>query len=196
MSGVTKLCKDGRANRISHACLSGGKTLKLILTRHAKSNWDDPLLDDHDRRLNERGEVGAERMGIWLADRGHVPSQIICSTAKRAKMTAQIIMEQFADKPKIDLISGLYHASPDTILAKIRSAKAGDLMVIGHNPGLASFADLISETRPKHERFTSFPTTSTLVSEVHRESWNDLKFGDARLLSFIVPRDLKLLNLA
>ena len=132
-------------------------------------------------------------MGAWLADRGHVPKRILCSTAKRAQMTAQIIMEQFADKPDISFISGLYNATPDTILAKVRSAAAGDLMVIGHNPGLASFADLISETRPKHERFSTFPTTSTLISEVQRDDWSDLKFGDAKLLNFVVPRDLKVL---
>ncbi len=193
LSAVTKLCKDGRAERISHAYLSGRKTLKLILTRHAKSSWDDPTIDDHDRPLNERGEAGAERMGAWLADRGHVPALILCSTAKRAQMTARIMMEQFADRPELSLISGLYHASPDTILAKIRAANAADLMVVGHNPGLASFADLISETRPKHERFTSFPTTSTLISEVHRDSWADLKFGDAKMVNFVVPRDLKVL---
>lgn len=161
--------------------------------RHAKSSWDDLTKDDHDRPLNERGEAGAERVGTWLADRGHVPKMILCSTAKRAAMTAQIMMEQFADKPEVSYISSLYEASPDSVLAKIRNAPPGDLMVVGHNPGMASFADLISETRPKHERFSTFPTTSTLVSEVHRDSWADLKFGDARLLSFVVPRDLKLL---
>lgn len=150
-------------------------------------------MDDHDRPLNARGEAGAERVGAWLADRGHVPKLILCSTANRAVMTAKIIMEQFADKPEIDYTMGLYHASPDTILSKIRAAKKGDLMVVGHNPGIASFADLISETRPKHERFAVYPTTSTLVSDVARDSWADLKFGDARLLNFVVPRDLKAL---
>ncbi|MEM7472118.1 MAG: histidine phosphatase family protein [Pseudomonadota bacterium] len=163
------------------------------MTRHAKSSWDDLSLDDHDRPLNLRGEAGAERMGAWLADREHVPKRILCSTAKRAKMTAQIIMEQFADKPEIDYIAGLYHASPDTVLAKIRTAPTGDLMVVGHNPGIASFADLISETRPRHERFAVYPTTATLVSEVPVDTWDALKFGQARELSFVVPRDLKLL---
>ncbi len=150
-------------------------------------------MDDHDRPLNARGEAGAERVGAWLADRGHVPKRVLCSTAKRAVMTAQIMMEQFVDKPEIDYITGLYHASPDTILNKIRAASAGDLLVVGHNPGIASFADLISETRPKHERFGVFPTTSTMVSEVPKEEWAELKFGDARLLNFVVPRDLKAL---
>lgn len=118
---------------------------------------------------------------------------ILCSTAQRAKMTAKIIMEQFADKPAVEYIQGLYHASPDTILAKIRMAPQGDLMVVGHNPGMASFADLICETRPKHERFTVYPTTATLVAEVPIQSWEALQFRAAREVSFVVPRELKAL---
>ena len=34
-------------------------TQRLILMRHAKSDWDDPLLDDRDRPLNGRGRRSA-----------------------------------------------------------------------------------------------------------------------------------------
>ena len=44
---------------VSHASLSPQMTLRLILTRHAKSSWDDPLIDDHDRPLNPRGAKAA-----------------------------------------------------------------------------------------------------------------------------------------
>jgi len=37
-------------------------SLKLILMRHAKSGWDDPV-EDHDRPLNSRGRISAEVMG-------------------------------------------------------------------------------------------------------------------------------------
>ena len=46
---------------------------RLILTRHAKSSWDDPLTPDHDRPLNERGKAAAADLGVWLASRGYVP---------------------------------------------------------------------------------------------------------------------------
>ena len=36
---------------------------RLILTRHAKSSWDDPLMNDHDRPLNERGKMAAADLG-------------------------------------------------------------------------------------------------------------------------------------
>ena len=51
-------------------------TLRLILTRHAKSSWDDPLMSDHDRPLNERGKAAAADLGNWLASRGYVPEEV------------------------------------------------------------------------------------------------------------------------
>ena len=51
-------------------------TLRLILTRHAKSSWDDPLMSDHDRPLNERGKAAAADLGNWLASRGYVPDVV------------------------------------------------------------------------------------------------------------------------
>ena len=43
---------------------------RLILTRHAKSSWDDPTMADHDRPLNARGRGAAADLGGWLASRG------------------------------------------------------------------------------------------------------------------------------
>ena len=34
----------------------------IYLLRHAKSDWDDAALADHDRRLNERGREAAPRL--------------------------------------------------------------------------------------------------------------------------------------
>ena len=60
---------------------------RLILTRHAKSSWDDPLMSDHDRPLNERGKAAAADLGQWLASRGYVPDQVLCSDALRTRKT-------------------------------------------------------------------------------------------------------------
>ena len=38
-------------------------TRTLILIRHAKSDWDDPRLTDHQRALNPRGRRAAPRIG-------------------------------------------------------------------------------------------------------------------------------------
>ena len=167
--------------------------MKLILTRHSKSSWDDLNIDDHDRVLNDRGKIAADRMGWWLREQSHVPQNVLCSTAERAKWTCALMIEQMDPRPEVSFESGLYHASPDQILAHIRKAPSGDLMVVGHNPGIAAFAEMICDTSPKHERFSVYPTTATLIADVPLDSWSELNFGDARVLNFIVPRDLKVL---
>ena len=63
-------------------------TLRLILTRHAKSSWDDPTLADHDRPLNARGIRAAGLIGGWLASRGDVPGEVL-RRLQRAGFTAQ-----------------------------------------------------------------------------------------------------------
>ena len=66
---------------------------RLTLLRHAKSSWKDPLLDDFDRPLNQRGERDAPVMGRRLQARGARPSMILTSPAKRALRTARLIAQ-------------------------------------------------------------------------------------------------------
>ena len=81
---ITWADSTGRGNRP----YSGGVGMKrLILTRHAKSSWEDPLTPDHDRPLNERGRAAAADLGQWLASRGYVPGQVLCSDALRTRKT-------------------------------------------------------------------------------------------------------------
>lgn len=130
-------------------------------------------------------------MGKWLREQEHEPRRVICSTARRAKLTAQEMCAQFEGTPEITFLPELYHASPDILLAQIKQAEMGDLMVVGHNPGMAQFAAMICDTAPRHERFGVYPTTATLVAEIAGQSWKGLEFGAARALNFIVPRELK-----
>ncbi|PTX57188.1 phosphohistidine phosphatase [Litoreibacter ponti] len=170
--------------------------MKLILTRHAKSSWDDLSLDDHDRPLNERGRAAATRMGGWISGRRHTPAHVLCSTAERAQETCALMCEQMDPTPQVIHTPELYHASPDTILAQIKRAPAGDLMVVGHNPGMCEMARMIVDVPPNHDRFAVYPTTATLIAEFSGDSWADLSFGTARVIQFIVPRELKELQTA
>ncbi|SVB52950.1 uncharacterized protein METZ01_LOCUS205804, partial [marine metagenome] len=43
---------------------------RITLLRHAKSNWTDASLADHDRPLNQRGSKAAPDMGKRLAGLG------------------------------------------------------------------------------------------------------------------------------
>ena len=114
---------------------------ELLLVRHAKSSWDDPYLDDHDRPLNERGLQNAPEMGKRLQGLSIRPEVWISSTALRAITTAEIIAEQVGfPQDQIQRTKDLYHASA-TELQEIISElddQIDSVVFFGHNPGVTS----------------------------------------------------------
>ncbi len=132
-------------------------TKRLILTRHAKSSWDDPLTPDHDRPLNERGKAAAADLGDWLASRGYVPDEVLCSDALRTRKTWSGIAPALPGTPILELKPALYHAGPDVMLAVLRHATGETVMMIGHNPGIAEFAHRLVARAPLHARLRTIP---------------------------------------
>lgn len=165
-------------------------TLTLILTRHAKSDWGDPMLDDHDRPLNARGQRDAPRIGQWLRDKGYAPDKVTMSSARRAQETWLGIATTLGGQPEIMTAGLLYHAAPDTLLAYTRGSYAATHMIIGHNPGIAEFADRLVSNSPQHPRFADFPTCATLVVDCGSADWRDVHWGMGRVLDFVTPHDL------
>ena len=165
-------------------------TLTLILTRHAKSDWDDPTLSDHDRTLNARGRGDAPKVGAWLRARGHVPGQALVSSAVRAQETWAGIAPELGQAVAMTTEPKLYHAEAETILSHLRRATAPVVMIVGHNPGIGEFAHRIVEAPAAHPRFIDYPTCATLVAEFPGEDWAAVDWWSARVVDFIVPRDL------
>ncbi|HSF64476.1 MAG TPA: histidine phosphatase family protein [Paracoccaceae bacterium] len=163
---------------------------RLILTRHAKSSWDDPLTPDHDRPLNERGKAAAADLGDWLASRGYVPDQVLCSDALRTRKTFSGLAPALPATPVLDLKPALYHAGPDVMLAVLRHATGDCVMMIGHNPGIAEFAHRLVTRAPLHEGFAKYPTGATLVAEFDVGSWAEVQYGTGSTIDFVVPREL------
>ena len=58
---------------------------RLLVLRHAKSDWNEADLPDHERPLNGRGKREAPRVGKSLRQSDRVPDLIISSTARRAR---------------------------------------------------------------------------------------------------------------
>lgn len=163
---------------------------RLILTRHAKSSWDDPMTPDHDRPLNERGKAAAADLGQWLASRGYVPQQVLCSDAIRTRSTFSGIVPALPGTPVLELKPALYHAGPDVMLAVLRRATGDCVMMIGHNPGIAEFAERLVAKAPVNPEFDRYPTGATLVADFVIDSWADLAWGTGVVDDFIVPREI------
>jgi phosphohistidine phosphatase len=165
---------------------------RLILTRHAKSAWDDPAMADHDRPLNERGKAAAADLGQWLASRGYVPGQVLCSDALRTRKTFSGLAPALPDLPLLELKPALYHAGADVMLAVLRHASADTVMMIGHNPGIAEFAARLVASAPLNPEFHRYPTGATLVADFAAQSWADVAYGQGAVVDFIVPREIVL----
>mgnify|MGYP002777044571 CR=1 FL=1 len=163
---------------------------RLILTRHAKSAWDDPDLPDHDRPLNERGRAAAADLGDWLASRGYVPDEVLCSDSERTQSTWAGLSPALPGAPEVTLKPALYHAGPDVMLAVLRHATGETVMMIGHNPGIAEFAARLVARAPASAEFPRYPTGATLVADFDLASWAGAGWGRGAAVDFIVPREI------
>nr|WP_309503059.1 histidine phosphatase family protein [uncultured Roseovarius sp.] len=161
-------------------------TRRLILTRHAKSSWDSSTPSDHERPLNRRGRDAATALGNWLRQGGYLPDAILSSSAERTRETAARLG---FDVPA-EFTNTLYLAGPHQMLAALKGASAGCVLMLGHNPGIAEFADLLLDKHPAHARFRDYPTGATLVADFPISEWEKLAFGTGNVVDFITPRDL------
>lgn len=163
---------------------------RLILTRHAKSSWDDPMMPDHDRPLNDRGKAAAADLGQWLASRDYVPGEVLCSDALRTRKTFSGIAPALPGTPVLELKPALYHAGPDVMMAVLKHATADTVMMIGHNPGIAEFAARLVAHAPANPEFVRYPTGATLVADFDVADWGQVAFGSGVTVDFIVPREI------
>lgn len=161
-------------------------TKTLILMRHAKSSWNHPGLDDHDRPLNKRGRRSAEALGNWLREKGYLPDQVLCSDAIRTKET----FGHLRLDAKVEYLPELYRATANQILRALSRASGDTVLLLAHNPGISGFAQGIVAEPPEHPRFEDFPTGATLVLRFDEDSWDRIKWRGGEVVDFVVPREL------
>jgi phosphohistidine phosphatase len=115
--------------------------------RHAKSDWGDASISDHDRPLNGRGRRDAPRMAAWIESIDSVPDVILCSSATRTTQTAELMIQHWSTAPKLIRSERLYLSNPETILRLIdtEASSATRLLVIAHNPGISSLVSHLAD---------------------------------------------------
>ena len=159
---------------------------RLLLLRHAKSSWDDPALADHDRPLAPRGRKAAKRIGKRLrADQAPV-SLVLCSSARRARETVDLV----APPGPVEIEDELYGASADMLLRRLRQVAEDttSVMLVGHNPAMHDLATaLLSEVDQR--AVETFPT-GALATLTFPGPWRALAARRAELVSFLKPREL------
>ena len=110
----------------------------LLLLRHAKSSWREPVVSDFERRLSGRGIRDGSDFGKRLAEQLPKLDLVLCSAARRTRDTLAFLVPELVDPRQVCFEEALYHASATTLLHRIQDAPAeiSTLLVIAHNPGL------------------------------------------------------------
>lgn len=170
---------------------------QLLLLRHAKSAWDDAALPDHARPLAPRGRRAAAAMRAAMRDLGLAPDMVMVSSARRTMQTLEAL-EPFDDTPLIEPLDSLYMATAPQLLQVLRGVPetARSVLLVGHNPGLHDLALLLAGGRerlhgsPSLERLAERYPTAALAEFSIPGPWAGLDAGAARLVRFLLPRDL------
>lgn len=158
---------------------------KLLLLRHAKSSWDDPDLDDHERPLSERGERDAITMARFLSDNDEGLDVIYSSTAIRALDYAQLISE-FCDISLVPELS-FYTFDEDELMAILRSMPdtLSRVAVVAHNPAVTQLVNRLTDAE-----LDNVPTAAVMSIECDIDEWADLTEACCDKVYFQTPKML------
>jgi phosphohistidine phosphatase len=177
-------------------------TKQLFVLRHAKSSWDDPGLDDHERPLAPRGQRSVKQLAAHIREHAIRPDQVLCSSARRTLETC----EGVEPGGEVVIEPELYGASGDDVLARLHRIpeSTSSVMVIGHNPALQVLLLRLSGANGGNGFASNGdPDSDSMVSELQRKfptgalatlsfdcAWSELAPGSAKLVDVVRPRDL------
>ncbi|WP_345986800.1 histidine phosphatase family protein [Sulfurimonas sp. HSL-1656] len=162
------------------------KTLYLI--HHAKSDWEEPGASDFERGLTDRGYRDINTIGSYLLLRGIVPDLILSSSALRAQESADRLAKKVGFDGPLLYLSELYLTPPETILETVmlQEDDADTIFVIGHNPQLTAFANMLTE-----EHVSKIPSMGVVAMRFEIDDWQGLETQKGDIDFFIFPKQFK-----
>ena len=167
----------------------------LYVLRHAKSSWSDPDRRDDERPLAPRGRRATARLAAHLRREGIQPELVLCSPARRTRETLEGIKPAFVGKVGVRIEDALYGAGSDEIVELVRAVPdtVTAVMLVGHNPAIQSVVVQLAgggDPTVLERLRTKFPTGALASLAVPTASWRELDRRRARLIGFVVPREL------
>ncbi|MCM3924536.1 histidine phosphatase family protein [Frankia sp. AiPs1] len=165
---------------------------RLLLLRHAKSDWADGSIEDIDRPLSATGRRGCRLIARHLADNGLAPDLILCSAALRTRQTVEGIAEALPANVPVLVEDRLYLAQAQDMLERLREVDDGvpSILLVGHNPGMHTLAVALLAPDERF-RIPTFPTAALAVEDLAVSRWAELGEDSTRLVSYVTPRALR-----
>ncbi len=169
----------------------------LLLMRHAKSDWDHPDLDDHDRPLNKRGLRTAPIMGNFIRSAKLLPNACLTSTAVRARHTAWLAAAAIGRDFPITEVSTLYDFGDGKAIERAIAMHGGNhscLLVVGHNPCVQAFVlhgcNDHGNRSAKADLSEKYPTSAITHIEYDMATWSAVPRTKGTIKAFWKPRDV------
>ena len=116
--------------------------VRLILIRHAKSDWNAGV-SDRDRPLNGRGRSQAPETGEWLAGRFGDVDLAVVSVAARARETWELVSRHLSAAEVCDA-EDAYTFDGDDLADLVAGLpeSASSVVLVGHNPAMEELIHL------------------------------------------------------
>jgi phosphohistidine phosphatase len=123
-------------------------------------------------------------MGKLMQSKGLVPDVILCSTAKRAWQTTELLIQGADFEHEIKFDERIYEASPASLQQVIAEIGEHDsAMLVGHNPGIEGFIRyLTGYVEP-------MPTAALAVIDLAIDAWNQLNNDCGKLQRVYRPKE-------
>lgn len=163
--------------------------LRLILVRHAKSDWDEPALADFDRPLAPRGRTDAAWIGEAFRTLQLAPARILCSTALRTRETLELAGVGLG----ADLVwsDAVYRERDSDYLDLIAAEGATTpLMLVGHNTAIEQTAMMLTGTGGPGAIASlrgGFPAGAIAVLDFELDDWAAAAPAIGHLALFLRP---------
>ncbi len=140
----------------------------VLIMRHAKSSWENPVLSDLQRPLNKRGLRDAPMMGKRISDFTIPWDTIITSPALRAMMSAQRVADAVGFHKDLRVDERLYMQGAEAMcdILKELDETIRAVMLFGHNPDMEAFYTRLGGTA-----IEKFPTAAFGIFET-KKPWS------------------------
>ena len=167
---------------------------RLMLLRHAKSNWPAGMAD-RDRPLAARGREAAPLLGRYLAEELLLPDLVLISPARRTVETWELVAPMLPEKPATQHEPRIYEAPVTRLLEVVQEIEgpAATVLMFGHNPGFAELATLLTGHGDRYaaaRMAQKYPTCGLAVLDFAVEDWRDVAARGGRLDRFATPASL------
>lgn len=161
---------------------------RLIVMRHAKSDWNAGAETDHSRPLNKRGRYDAPRIGEKLTDLGWTPQHVLSSDAQRTRETFELMAVAWTPQPDVEFLDTLYHAGPDHLpdLISGLTDSVEIAMLLGHNPGWEQVVQWLSRETVR------MTTANAALIDCDATTWSDVvrHAGNWTLTDLLRPKEI------